>query len=85
MVDFCYILRHHVRMETITSNRTLELDLLTMQEAADKLRCSRTHVYRLVQTGQLTATDISTARSKRAKLRIKAIDLHGYLTASTVA
>jgi excisionase family DNA binding protein len=72
-------------METIISNRPLELDLLTMQEAADVLRCSRTHVYRLVVTGQLTATDISTARSKRAKLRIRAVDLQNYLTASITA
>jgi excisionase family DNA binding protein len=53
--------------------------LLTIPETAERLRCSKAHVYRLIAAGQLASVDISVDGSTRAKTRIREADLHLYI------
>ena len=57
--------------------------LLTPREAAERLRCSVAHLYRLITQGELRAVDIAGARSRRTKLRIRSDDLAEYIDART--
>jgi len=53
--------------------------LLTIPETAERLRCSKAHVYRLISAGQLRTVDIGVVGSTRAKTRIRETDLHTYI------
>jgi excisionase family DNA binding protein len=55
----------------------------TIDEAAEHLTCSRTHVYRLISSGQLRAIDISVKGAKRSKTRVLAADLAAYIQQAT--
>ena len=57
--------------------------LLTVDEAASVLRCSRTHVYRLIRGKHLRAVDISAPGSVRSKSRIRSDDLARYIERSS--
>lgn len=54
-------------------------NLLSAIEAAQRIGCSRQHVYNLVDAGHLRAVDISL--HGRSRLRIREDDLLTYVTA----
>lgn len=58
--------------------------LLTPQDAADYLGCSKPHIYRLITTGALRAVDISAPGSQKSKTRIRQEDLNEYLMGNVV-
>jgi excisionase family DNA binding protein len=49
--------------------------LLTIKETAGRLRCSESHVYRLIATGKLRVTDVALPGSRRPKSRVSESDL----------
>lgn len=53
--------------------------VLTPQQAADQLGCSKIHIYRLINGGALPSVDISAPGSQRTKTRILLEDLNGYV------
>lgn len=53
--------------------------LLTINETAVRLRCSRAHVYRLITSGDLTITDIAGAESRKSKTRVREDGLARYI------
>lgn len=56
--------------------------LLSMPTAAARLDTSRTHIYRLIATGQLRHVDISTKGTTRSKTRVLESDLEDYIQRS---
>lgn len=54
--------------------------LLTVLEAADELRINKQTVYRLVWTGELGWTDVSSKGAKRRRIRISQKALSAYLS-----
>lgn len=54
---------------------------LTLQQAADRLGCSKGHIYRLINSGALPSCDISAPGSLRTKQRILLDDLNDYVSA----
>jgi excisionase family DNA binding protein len=56
--------------------------LLTFPQAAARLACSRTHVYRLVAAGKLRCVEIK-ASGTRPKGRVIESDLEDYITRHT--
>ena len=59
--------------------RGMETRLLTVVEVAERLSCSRPHVYRLINTGALRSVDISTPESRQTKSRVRSDDLQNYI------
>lgn len=59
------------------------ISLLTIDEVAKRLGCSRPHVYRLIAMGVLSVVDISTPGSKRSKSRVRSDVLEDYITSQT--
>jgi len=55
--------------------------LLTIPEAADRLRCSPNHVYRLIAAGKLRAIDVAQPGARRAKTRVTEHDVAEYIQA----
>ena len=58
---------------------TTLVTVLTPQQVADNLGCSKVHVYRLINGGDLKAIDISAPGSRRTKTRILVEDLNNYI------
>ena len=56
-----------------------DVRLLTIDEAAERLGCSKMHVYRLINAGALRSVDISAPDSKRSKSRVRSDDLQSYI------
>lgn len=50
----------------------------TPAQAAERLGCSKPHIYRLITAGLLDAVDISAPGSRRTKTRILPEDLEAY-------
>lgn len=59
------------------------VDLLTIGEAALRIRASENHVYRLIALRQLRAVDVGLPGSRRSKTRIREDDLVAYIDART--
>ena len=59
------------------------LVLLTPAEAAERIRASESHIYRLITDGKLRAVDIAQPGSKKQKTRVRSDDLDDYIEAST--
>jgi excisionase family DNA binding protein len=57
----------------------IDSPLLTIPEVAAALRCSESHVRRLIQEGKLATCDISTAGSTLSKTRVKRVALNQYI------
>lgn len=57
--------------------------LLSIPTAADRLACSRAHVYRLIAAKALRGVEIRTPGSKRPKTRIRADDLEAFIEGRT--
>lgn len=64
------------------SDEVAGLRVISVQRAADRLDCSRSHVYRLIANGQLRAVEIK-AGGKRPKTRIYPQDLDEFIEANT--
>jgi len=60
-----------------------DAQLLTINEAAGRLRCSDDHVYRLIAAGTLRPADIALPGSRRSKTRIREDDLAAYINGQT--
>lgn len=58
------------------------LRLLTVNQVAEKLGCSRNHVYRLISIGVLPAVDIAAPKATRSKTRIHLDDLAKYIASA---
>ena len=58
-------------------------ELLTIDEAAERLRCSKSHIYRLISSGSLGHVDISIPGSGKPKTRIRLRDLASFIQSST--
>jgi len=63
----------------MTTPETSSDTLLSVIAVAERLSCSRTHVYRLIAAGELPIIDIATPGSIYAKTRIRESDLAAYL------
>ncbi|MGW4422769.1 helix-turn-helix domain-containing protein [Streptosporangium sp. NPDC004631] len=57
--------------------------LLRIDEVADALRASETHVYRLIAAGELDTTDVATPGSSKSKSRVPRESLHAYVRRQT--
>jgi excisionase family DNA binding protein len=66
---------------TVSPSETV--DLFTIEGTATRLRCSDTHVYRLINAGLLRAVDISAPGSPRTKTRVRSDDLQDYIDSRT--
>jgi excisionase family DNA binding protein len=60
-----------------------EMALLTPRQAAERLKCSMNHIYRLIAQGELRAVDIARAGSRRTKMRVRSDDLALYVDSRT--
>lgn len=58
------------------------VQLLSIVTVAERLACSRAHVYRLITTGQLRAVEIK-ATGTRPKTRVRAEDLDAFIESHT--
>ena len=54
------------------------MDVMTVREVADALRCSQPLVYKLIRQGSLRALRVS--ESPRPALRVRRDDLTGFLS-----
>lgn len=67
-------------MNTMTHSESVATaGMLTINQIAERLGCSRVHVYRLIQSGALKAMDISVPGSQRTKMRIRVEDFNEYI------
>jgi len=57
--------------------------LLTINDTAARLRCSRAHVYRLIAAGDLAVKDIAAPGSRRPKTRVREDGLTRYINGRT--
>lgn len=53
--------------------------LLTIPEAAKRIRASESHVYRLIAAGKLRPIDIAQPGARRPKTRVSEADLAAYI------
>jgi len=58
-------------------------EVLTIPQVAQRLKCSKPTVYRLIAAGALRAVDISVPPATRSKTRVRVDDLQAYLEANT--
>ena len=70
---------------TVTWAPEAASSLYTIPEAAERLRCSEMHVYRLIAAGALRAVDIAVPGARRSKTRIRDDDLAAYIDGKTRA
>jgi len=59
------------------------LELLTVEEAAKRQKCSTMYVYRQIARGELAAVDIAPPGALRSKTRIRSDDLDAYIERRT--
>ncbi|MBX6385245.1 MAG: helix-turn-helix domain-containing protein [Microbispora sp.] len=57
--------------------------LFTVPEAAEYLRTSENHVYRLIAAGVLDAIDVSQPGARKPKTRVTEEDMRAYLASRT--
>ena len=69
-------------MRFMTHSETQTIKVLTVQQAADALHCSKTHIYRLIHSGALETVDISKPGSQKTRMRILMEDLNEFITSS---
>lgn len=62
--------------------KTTKTQLLSVVEVAERLSCSRNHVYGLIATGGLRAVDLRASGAK-AKTRIRESDLEAFIERRT--
>lgn len=62
----------------------MSTQLLTIPEVAERLACSRWHVYDLIKAGELEVVDIARPGSSRSTSRVRETDLAAFLDRATV-
>lgn len=60
----------------------MNTELLTIPEAAERLKCSKGSVYRLISLGQLRAVDLSVTGT-RSKSRVRSDDVQALIEERT--
>lgn len=60
-----------------------ETRLLSMPAAAERLGCSRSFIYRLIESGQLRSVDIRVKGNARAKTRVYASEIEAFIERQT--
>jgi excisionase family DNA binding protein len=70
-------------MDSMTASTAAET-LLNTRQAAERLSCSPSHVYRLIHAGELAAIDIATPGSPSSKTRVRESDLLAYIEKATI-
>lgn len=68
------------RMTVTHPTTSSSIAVLSIGQVAERLECSKPHVYRLINTGALPAVDIAPPDSKRSKTRVRLDDLDAFLT-----
>jgi len=68
---------------TSTPEAASAIRLHTIRGAAGLLKCSETHVYRLIAAGVLPAVDIAVPGARRSKTRVRDDALRAYVDAGT--
>lgn len=58
------------------------VQLLTIPETAERLRCSENHVYALIAAGRIRAVDVARPGSRQPKTRVSESALADYINAS---
>lgn len=66
-------------MTSTTETALTGVTVLSIREVAERLECSKPHVYRLINSGALPAVDIAPPDSKRTKTRVRLDDLAAFL------
>ena len=69
-------------MRIMTQHDTSVIQVMTVNQAAAALSCSRTHVYRLINSGALPAADVSRPGSLKPRMRVLVDDLNQFLSNS---
>jgi excisionase family DNA binding protein len=64
-------------------SQTTDQNLLTIGEVAQRIGCSRMHVYRLIRSGALVPVDIALPGARRTRYRCTAAALDDYLRHSS--
>ena len=64
----------------MTTSQQTQISVITIQQVADRLGCSKPHVYRLINSGALPAVDIASPDSNRTKTRVRLSDLDNFLS-----
>lgn len=67
----------------VPASPAADVDLFTINDVAERLRCSRDHVYRLINAGLLKVVDISAPGSLRTKSRVRSDDFQDYINRRT--
>jgi len=71
-----------ITIPIMTQADTPLIKLMTVNQAADFIGCSRTHVYRLIKSGALPTADVSRPGSLEPRHRILVDDLNDFITNS---
>lgn len=59
------------------------MKLLTLEEAADRIGCSRTHIYDLIAAGKLRRFHISAKTgARKPKTRVADVDVDAFIQAA---
>ena len=66
----------------MTQTDTPLLKVMNVNQVADALGCSRTHVYRLIKSGALPAADVSRPGSLKPRTRVLVDDLNDFIHSS---
>jgi len=67
----------------MTAQAAQPTTLLSMPDAAKRLGCSRTYIYRLIAAGQLRSVDISAGGNTRSKTRVYEHELEAFIERQT--
>jgi excisionase family DNA binding protein len=63
--------------------KTSTTQLLSMPDAAKRLGCSRSYIYRLIESGQLSSVDIRVAGNTRPKTRVYEHEIEAFIKRQT--
>ena len=70
-------------MERYKATHADQVLLLTLRQVGEQLRCSVSHVRRLIGRGELRVVDLAGAGSTRTKLRVRSDDLAQFVANRT--
>lgn len=62
----------------MTAQKTVDTQLLTIEEVAGRLKLGTTTVYELINDGEIRVIDVARAGSQRPKLRISESELAAF-------
>jgi hypothetical protein len=64
--------------------QTYGIVMLSIPQLTKALQCSRAHIYHLINSGQLIASDISVKGSIRTRTRVQLADFNSFLRQSEI-